>query len=142
MNKNLKKLYGKICEDAVCRLLRGAGLKIVRRNFVCRDRRVLGGVGEVDIIADDGEHLVFVEVKGREGGIHGVRGVTEVTDAQARRIINAADVFSTAYFRERGERVIRIDVAGVPLVRCKGGYTVDFDGIEYIENVYGFYELE
>lgn len=130
-----------MCEDAVCRLLRGTGFRVVSRNFICRDNSVYNGNGEVDIIADDGETIVFVEVKGRESG-RGVRAVTEVTDAQARRIINAADVFTTRYFSERGERVIRIDAAGVPLVRRKNGYTVDFDGIEYIENVYGFYEME
>lgn len=45
-------------ENVAARYLRNQGFKIIVRNFRC-------AVGEVDIIARDGDTLVFVEVKTR-----------------------------------------------------------------------------
>jgi putative endonuclease len=45
-------------ENMAARFLRNQGYKIIVRNFRCE-------VGEVDIIARDGQTLVFVEVKTR-----------------------------------------------------------------------------
>lgn len=47
---------GRCAEEAAESLLRRAGLKILERNFRCR-------LAEVDIIARDGDTLVFVEVR-------------------------------------------------------------------------------
>lgn len=44
-------------EDLACRYLENLGYSILTRNYHC-------GVGEIDIIAQDGDTLVFVEVKG------------------------------------------------------------------------------
>lgn len=49
---------GKFGEDLACIYLKKLGYKIVERNF-----RIRGG--EIDIIAKDGEILVYVEVKTR-----------------------------------------------------------------------------
>jgi len=51
----LKK--GKDFEDLACRYLSELGYSILFRNFRCR-------YGEIDIIALDGDVVVFVEVKG------------------------------------------------------------------------------
>ena len=48
---------GKGFEDIACEYLTSLGYKILHRNFHCRG-------GEIDIIALDGNVLVFVEVKG------------------------------------------------------------------------------
>ena len=48
---------GKHYEELACNYLRSIGYKILRRNYHCR-------FGEIDIIALDGNRLVFVEVKG------------------------------------------------------------------------------
>jgi len=45
-------------EDLACEYLRKLGYKILERNY-----RIRGG--EIDIVAKDGEYLVFVEVKAR-----------------------------------------------------------------------------
>ncbi|HEY8666572.1 MAG TPA: YraN family protein [Tepidisphaeraceae bacterium] len=45
-------------ENVAARYLRNQGFKIIQRNFRCL-------VGEIDIIARDGNTLVFVEVKTR-----------------------------------------------------------------------------
>ncbi|MDI6726907.1 MAG: YraN family protein, partial [Smithellaceae bacterium] len=55
---------GKEGEDLAVKYLQAAGYRIVKRNFRCR-------LGEIDIIARDGETLVFVEVKMRTNESHG-----------------------------------------------------------------------
>lgn len=52
------KVLGKVGEDAAEKFLKGKGYKILDRNFNCR-------FGELDIIAMDGNCLVFAEVKTR-----------------------------------------------------------------------------
>lgn len=52
------KLTGNYGEDLACEYLKKNGYKILERNY-----RIRGG--EIDIVAMDGETLVFVEVKTR-----------------------------------------------------------------------------
>lgn len=60
MNKDLfKKRKGKIGEEIAISYLKNKGYSIVERNFQKR-------YGEIDIIAIDGNTLVFVEVKARQ----------------------------------------------------------------------------
>lgn len=54
----LKHLLGKFAENRAESLLTAAGLRILHRNYRCR-------LGEIDIIAQDGDTLVFVEVRSR-----------------------------------------------------------------------------
>ena len=51
-------------ESAAAAALEAAGLTVVERRFRCRS-------GEIDLIAWDGDTLVFVEVKTRAGREHG-----------------------------------------------------------------------
>jgi putative endonuclease len=60
-----RQRLGRRAEEIVARRLRGAGWRIVGRNV-----ELTGG--ELDIVAMDGDVLVFVEVKaGREGAARG-----------------------------------------------------------------------
>lgn len=52
------KLLGSKGEDLAARYLKGKGYRITARNFKTP-------IGEIDIIAQDGEAVVFVEVKTR-----------------------------------------------------------------------------
>ena len=54
------KSLGRKGEEVAAAYLEGRGLKIRQRNFRTRD-------GEIDLIADDGGTLVFLEVKTRTG---------------------------------------------------------------------------
>lgn len=81
----LNRLLGDEGERLACRHLRRSGLKILARNF--RDTS-----GEVDIIARDGDTLVFVEVKTRRGG----EPLEAVTAEKQRRLTRAALVFLKA----------------------------------------------
>ena len=50
---------GRLGEESVCRYLEDKGYRIAARNY-----RIRGG--EIDIIAENGEYLAFVEVKSRK----------------------------------------------------------------------------
>ena len=54
-----KSEIGKLGEDSVCDYLLGMGYRIVSRNY-----RIKGG--EIDIIAENGDYIAFVEVKSRK----------------------------------------------------------------------------
>lgn len=55
---------GNLGEDAAAKFLKKQGYKIIGRNFSTQ-------MGEIDILAQDGEYLVFVEVKLRKAEDHG-----------------------------------------------------------------------
>src|ERR1700722_10417417 len=57
---------GRRGEDMAHRFLERAGLTIVARNF-----RMASGAGEIDLVARDGDQLVFVEVKSRQTDEYG-----------------------------------------------------------------------
>ena len=63
MTKRRKNL-GKRGEDVACMYLANIGTEIVERNWQCQ-------AGEADVIARDGEDLVFIEVKTRSSNAAG-----------------------------------------------------------------------
>jgi len=89
---------GARAEDLCAELLRAAGLKLVERNWRCR-------LGEIDLIAEEGETLVFAEVRMRGPGSFG--GAAEsVTAAKRSRLLAAARLYLT----RRPEAACRFDV--------------------------------
>jgi putative endonuclease len=80
------------------RFLEAQGLTIVARNF--RARR-----GEIDLVARDGDTLVFVEVRLRRSQSHG--GAAEsITAAKQARLFAAAQAY---LLHERGDPPCRFD---------------------------------
>lgn len=63
MKKNNRKI-GEQYESAAAYYLEQSGYEIVERNYRCR-------IGEIDLIARDGEYLVFCEVKFRQSHAKG-----------------------------------------------------------------------
>ena len=55
----LTKLLGDRGEKAAVRFLRRLGYRILAKQYRCR-------IGEIDIVAQDGDRIVFVEVKTRD----------------------------------------------------------------------------
>lgn len=90
-------------ERVAARHLRLLGYTIVQKNY-----RALRG--EIDLVALDGETLVFVEVKTRAAG--GMADPVEVVAADKRRhLLRAAAAFVRQFGLE--EREIRFDVVAV-----------------------------
>lgn len=76
---------GDAAEDAACARLEAAGCRILARNVRYRE-------GEIDIVADDGGTLVFVEVRMRRSDSFG--GADGSVDAfKQRKLVRAAKHF-------------------------------------------------
>ncbi|MGB3770829.1 MAG: YraN family protein [Rhodococcus sp. (in: high G+C Gram-positive bacteria)] len=101
---------GRSGEDAAADYLTTAGLQIIVRNWRCR-------YGEVDIIAADGDTIVFVEVKTRSGRGFGTPAEA-VTPVKAQRIHRLAGVWLA---EQRGPWVpVRFDVVEVIIAHGEG----------------------
>jgi len=87
--------------------LEAKGYRIRARNFRCRE-------GEIDIVAEDGDCLVFVEVRTRRGDAFGTPAES-VTAAKERRLLTVAK----AYLQEHPDVPPdqRIDVVAIELSR-------------------------
>jgi putative endonuclease len=101
---------GRAGEAAAARYLEEKGLKILERNF-------RGVSGEVDLIALEGETLVFVEVK--TWSTLGIEALEQgINEKKQRRIIETAKYF-LSFHREYRYMAIRFDVIFV----APGGIT-------------------
>ncbi|GGY69526.1 YraN family protein [Streptomyces anulatus] len=78
---NARGALGRYGEDLAARLLAEAGMAVVERNWRCR-------AGEIDIVARDGDALVFCEVKTRrsQGFEHPMAAVGPVKADRLRRL--------------------------------------------------------
>jgi len=90
-------------EGLACRHLESRGYRILARNFRCR-------LGEVDVVARQGDATVFVEVKERRGSSHG-DGHEAVTVGKRRRIVRAARLYAAAH--GLSESPLRFDVIAI-----------------------------
>jgi putative endonuclease len=84
---------------------------LVRRGYRLLARSQRSRLGEIDLIARDGEWLVFVEVKTRAGHQRG-HPVEAVDDRKQRRIVRLAEQWLKRHPQSEGVR-IRFDVIGV-----------------------------
>jgi putative endonuclease len=114
---------GEAAEDAVAARLREAGWEVVERNARTR-------YGELDIVALDGDALVFVEVKaGRAGAAFGPeRPILAIGPRKQRQVRRLA----AAWMAERRDlpryERIRCDAVGVTYDRS--GHITDYEHIE------------
>ena len=122
-----KKELGENGEKIAVRYLQSRGYRILERNYRIR-------LGEVDIIAEHGEDLVFIEVKTRSGRLFG-SPFEAVTLAKQRQLSRVA----LEYISKRGyqNRPARFDVVGVQL---KGFPAAPLQGAE-VELVRNAFEL-
>jgi putative endonuclease len=90
---------GAEAEDLACAWLQARGLRLRERNY--RSRR-----GEIDLIMQDGEQLVFVEVRYRASSRYG-SAAESVTAAKQTRLISAASQYLQS---QRGALACRFDV--------------------------------
>lgn len=93
-NKPLKvggerQRLGQIGERLAASTLEKRAYRIIERNYRCC-------YGEVDLIAQDGQDLVFVEVKTRRGAICGLPEEA-ITSQKARKLQIVADYYLQAH---------------------------------------------
>lgn len=90
-------------ENIAAEYLKKSGYKILERNFNTK-------VGEIDIVAQDKNTLVFVEVKARENTSFG-QPVEAVTQSKVRSIIHTAQLYLVSHNRQNS--FCRFDVIEV-----------------------------
>ena len=80
-----KQSQGRDWEQTALRYLKRQGLSFIEANFTCKG-------GEIDLIMQDGDTLVFVEVRQRAAGHYG-GAAASITPAKIRRLVRAAQVY-------------------------------------------------
>jgi len=99
---------GRLWEARAADYLEGHGLRVIARGFRCR-------VGELDLVCQDGHHLVIVEVRARSSGAL-ASAIESIGPSKRRRIVLATRYLLLRH-REWHAAPIRFDV-------------VAFDGID------------
>lgn len=111
---NRRQRLGNKGEDAVARYLKKKGYKILIKNYRCK-------LGEIDLIAQDGADLVFIEVKTRSGLGYGSPAAA-VNAKKQRQICRTAQYYLAEY--RLFDTPARFDVISVLLDAAKD-YRID-----------------
>lgn len=98
-----RHVIGKYGEDVAERYLKQKGYNIINRNFSCRQ-------GELDIVAENNEYLVFVEVKTRSNFLYG-NPADAVDKNKCRHMYKVAKYYLHIHGWEN--RFVRFDVIEV-----------------------------
>jgi putative endonuclease len=104
---------GKSGEKKAASYLKKKGYQILHMNYRCR-------FGEIDIIAKQGDTVVFVEVKTRSSDKYGL-GYESVTASKQEKLLKTTQFF----FAENGESPARFDVI-----------SIDGKEVSHIENAF------
>lgn len=102
-NKN-RRQTGARYENLAAEYLKSHGLSVIEKNFHCRQ-------GEIDLIARDGEYLVFVEVKYRQRKENGIS--LEAVDRRKQKMICKAARYYLACVVGNMDVSCRFDVVGI-----------------------------
>lgn len=113
---------GHLGETHVAKLLERRGFHILKRNYHCR-------FGEIDIIAENSQYIVFVEVKTRKkDGM--VNPFEAITPAKQQKIVLTAGLYLTEHPVSTQPR---FDAAAVYTEKGK------IVGEEYLENAFSLH---
>lgn len=96
-----RRLAGVLAENSACAFLESQGFTIVTRNFLRR-------IGELDVVARDGELLVIAEVRTRSSDDYG-GAAASIGPSKQRRIAATAALLLQQHRELRNCRV-RFDV--------------------------------
>jgi len=98
-----RQLLGVIGEEIAVR-------ELIARGYAILERRYRSEYGEIDIVAEDDETIVFVEVRARATEEFGT-AAESITDGKKRRVTRMAADYLTR--RRIGGRACRFDVVAV-----------------------------
>ena len=110
---NLPQRFGKKAEDLAARHLKRRGYKILARNYRTP-------AGEIDIIAQEGNSLVFVEVKGRQSLRYG-SAKAAVTPRKQQQVARVA----LWYLKETGQMGAKARFDVVAVTRMDGNTAIE-----------------
>ncbi len=115
-----RRRRGEEAETLALAHLQRQGLRLVERNYRCR-------AGEIDLIMEHGEALVFVEVRMRAGSAFG--GAAASVDGRKQRRILTTALHYLQHHPERARQPARFDVVAI---EPRGGET----GIDWIPDAF------
>ncbi len=104
MPKTTKQQTGQAGEDAALQHLQTAGLKLIDRNYHCR-------WGEIDLVMQDKDCIVFVEVRLRSSGAFG--GAAASVDLRKQKKLQKTALHYLQKNRLSARQAARIDVVAV-----------------------------
>jgi putative endonuclease len=99
-----KHFIGRVGEDYAAKFLSESGLIVIKRNYRCPK-------GEIDIIAQDTQDLIFIEVRTRSSAVKGW-GEESITALKRQRL----QAIASYYLLEQGYSVwprIRFDLVAL-----------------------------
>ena len=117
---------GQYTESLACQYLIDKGLKLLERNFHCR-------FGEIDLIMQQNNSLVFVEVRYRRSNNFG-SGAESVTANKQSKLIKTASAYLQQHAK-LGKYPARFDVISITgSIDTDNIQNINFD---WIENAFG-----
>ena len=120
--KFYKKLLGGVGEKQAVKYLKSKKIKVLEQNYFTP-------IGEVDIIAKEGDTLLFIEVKTRSNVRYG-EPMESVTPFKQRHVIRVAEYYMKVNNIDFDETPCRFDVIEVKADNGK-------NTINHVENAFG-----
>ncbi len=110
-----KRKIGNFYEEAVIEYLSLYGIKIISKNFRCK-------FGEIDIIGQDKDYLIFIEVKYRKDERFG-NPIEAVNETKRRTICKCASYYCLIHNISKPIRYDVIGVCGTEITWIKDAFT-------------------
>lgn len=117
---------GEYTESLACQFLENKGFKLVERNFNCR-------FGEIDLIMQDNDSLVFIEVRYRRNNNYG-SGAETITANKQSKLIKTASAYLQRHAK-LNRYPARFDVISItgPIETTN----IENINVDWIENAFG-----
>lgn len=115
------QVVGTAAENLACRYLQQAGLVLVTKNFRAK-------CGEIDLIMEQAELLIFIEVRLRNNSKYG-SGLDSINWQKQQKIVNTAQLYLQK-FPKQAQRPCRFDVVSIKQVSSEN------PSIEWIKSAF------
>ena len=117
---------GQYTESLACEYLEAKGLKLIEKNYNCR-------LGEIDLIMQDNDSLVFVEVRYRRSNNFG-SGAESITNSKQSKLIKTASLYLQQHAK-LNKYPARFDVVSISgFIETENINNIDFN---WIKNAFG-----
>ena len=117
---------GQYTENLACRYLENKGFNLIEKNFNCK-------VGEIDLIMQDNDALVFIEVRYRKNNNFG-SGAESITASKQSKLIKTASLYLQRHVK-LSQCPARFDVVSITgSIETEDLNKIHFD---WIENAFG-----
>ena len=117
---------GQYTESLACQYLENKGFNLIEKNFNCK-------VGEIDLVMQDNDTLVFVEVRYRKSNDFG-SGAESITASKQSKLIKTASLYLQRHAK-LNQSPVRFDVVSITgFIETEDLNKIHFD---WIENAFG-----